>query len=109
MSEVQSPGASSADWSAKATETVVQSVGKVREKTTGKALEISRVVVYGVAIAVIGVLFGLLMLVFLVRVLNLGIDAIPGIERDRAVWITYVGLGTIFTALGALIWRKRDA
>ncbi len=109
MSEVQSPGTSSADWSAKATETVVQSVGKVREKTTGKALEISRVVVYGVAIAVIGVLFALLMLVFLVRVLNLGIDAIPGIERDRAVWITYVGLGTIFTAVGALVWRKRDS
>jgi len=108
MSEVQSPGAST-DWSAKATETVVQSVGKVRERTTGKALEISRVVVYGVAIAFIAVLFLLLLLVFLVRVMNLGIDAIPGIERDRAVWITYLALGAIFSLGGALLWRKRDS
>lgn len=109
MSEVQSTGATSSDWSAKATETVVQSVGKVRERTTGKALEISRVVVYGVAIAVIGILFLLLLLVFLVRAVNVGFDAIPGIDRDRAVWITYLVLGAVFWGVGALLWRKRGA
>ncbi len=106
MSDVQ-PTNSTADWSAKATETVVQSVDKVKEKTTGKALDISRVAVYGVAMAFIAVLLLLLLLVLLVRMANVALEEL--VDRDRAVWITYLVFAVIFWIGGMVLWRKRGS
>jgi len=50
------------DWPAKASSTVVQYVGVVRDKTTGPALVASRNAVYLLAIALIAVVFLILLL-----------------------------------------------
>lgn len=95
------------DWAAKATTTVVGYVDKVRSMTTGKALVISRLAVYGVAMALLAVILLILLLVFLVRLLvsltdTLGMDA-------GTVWPTYLVLGVVFSAIGAGLWKKKGA
>ncbi len=90
------------DWAAKATTTVVGYVDKVRSMTTGKALMISRLAVYGVAMALLAVVLLILLLVVLVRALVVLSDVI--LFEPGTVWPTYLFLGVVFSGLGALLW-----
>lgn len=85
------------DWPAQAADTIVDVVGKTRQKTTGPALTIVRGVVYGVLVMVLATMAVLLLVIGLVRLANNWID----------VWLAYVGLGTIFVIVGAIMWRQR--
>jgi hypothetical protein len=86
------------DWPAQAADTIVDVVGKTRQKTTGPALTAVRGVVYGVRILILTTMAMLLLVIGLVRLANNWID----------VWLTYVALGTIFVIIGAIMWRQRD-
>lgn len=103
MSEIDT---ASEDWSARATSTIVGYVDTVRGATTGKAMVASRLAVYGVAAALVGVVMLLLSLVLLVRFLVVASSSI-GLTDDGEVWSAYWLLGIIFLALGWLMWRKR--
>lgn len=103
MSEIDT---ASEDWSARATSTIVGYVDTVRGTTTGKAMVASRLAVYGLAAALVGVVMLLLSLVLLVRFLVVASDAI-GITSDGEVWSAYWFLGLLFLILGWIMWRKR--
>lgn len=89
-----------ADWTDQVTDLIVDSVDKVRDRTTGPILEYSRISVHAVVALILLLPIGVLFLVGLVRLLDW---AIPG-----DVWIVYAGLGTIFALVGVLLWSRRS-
>jgi len=88
-----------ADWADQVTDLIVDTVDKVRERTTGPVLEISKGIVHGVVALLI--LTPILVLFFAgaVRLLNW---AIPG-----DVWIAYAILGVLMLVLGSFLWSRR--
>ncbi len=95
------------DWPAKASATIVQYVGTVREKTTGPALVASRYAVYVVAMALIAVVVAILLLVLFIRLLVAATSQLPFME-DGETWLAYYILGAIFVLGGAIMWRKKE-
>jgi hypothetical protein len=87
------------DWPVRATDTVERVVDTVRSKTTGPAIVISRVVVYGLVAAVLGITALVLVLVALVRLLDAYLP--------RGVWLPYFILGAVLAVAGAVAWRQR--
>lgn len=103
-----SPELDGDDWPARASATVVQYVGTVRDKTTGPALAASRSVVYVLAMALIAVVVAILGLVLLVRVLVSATAYVPGVEQGET-WLAYFILGALFILGGMFLWRKKEA
>lgn len=95
------------DWPARASATVVQYVGTVREKTTGPALTASRNVVYITAMALIGLTVAVLGLVLLVRILVVATSYLPSVDEGEA-WAAYFILGALFLIAGAVLWRMKE-
>lgn len=87
------------DWPGEVTDRIVGVIGTVRSKTTGPAITISRVIVYGLLAAVLAIIALILLIILLVRIVNV---YLPG-----DVWATHLLLGAIFTAIGLFLWSKR--
>jgi hypothetical protein len=87
------------DWTQQVTDLVVDTVDKVRSRTTGPILEVARGLVLALVAMVLVIPVMALLFIFLVRILDW---AIPG-----DVWIVYCGLGIIFVLAGVLLWRLR--
>lgn len=96
------------DWPSKASATVVHYVGTVRDRTTGPALVASRVAVYALAMALIGVVLAVLLLLLLVRLLVSATGELPFVDSGET-WLAYYILGAIFVLGGAILWRKKEA
>ncbi|MHB1139939.1 MAG: hypothetical protein ACYC2O_13370 [Microthrixaceae bacterium] len=88
------------DWTDQVSDLIVDSVDKVRDRTTGPVLEYSRMSVHAVVALILLLPIGALFLVGVVRLLNW---AIPG-----DVWIVYAGLGTFFLLVGVALWSRRS-
>ncbi|MEM7273932.1 MAG: hypothetical protein AAF547_12680 [Actinomycetota bacterium] len=95
------------DWPAKASATIVQYVGTVRDKTTGPALVASRYAVYAMAMGLIAMVLAVLVLVLLVRLLVVATSLFPFIELGET-WLAYYILGGLFVLIGAILWRKKE-
>jgi hypothetical protein len=95
------------DWPAKASATIVQYVGTVRDKTTGPALVASRYAVYILAMALIAMVLAVLLLVLLVRLLVTATALFPFVD-DGETWMAYYIIGAIFVLAGAFAWRKKE-
>ena len=87
------------DWTDQVTDLIVDSVDKVRARTTGPILEGAKGAVYAIVALVLLIPILVLGMVGLVRLLNW---AIPG-----DVWIVYALLGIIFVIVGVVLWSKR--
>ncbi|MEZ5341150.1 MAG: hypothetical protein R2706_06790 [Acidimicrobiales bacterium] len=94
------------DWPLKAANTVVGYVDKTKLATTGKALVISRAVVYLLSAALLGLIVGVLLLIFMIRLLASATAELPFIS-DGEVWLAYYIMAAIFIGAGLLLWRKR--
>ena len=88
-----------ADWADQVTDLIVDTVDKVRDRTTGPILEVSKGIVHGVVALLI--LTPILVLFFAgaIRLLNW---AVPGY-----VWIAYAILGVLMLLLGTFLWSRR--
>ncbi|MCU1354003.1 MAG: hypothetical protein JWM05_3212 [Acidimicrobiales bacterium] len=85
-------------WPSQVADTIVDVVGKVRDRTTGPAITAARAVVYGLLAGVLGTVTIVLLSILSVRVLDV---YIPG-----GVWIVYLGLGVLLVASGLYAWSK---
>src|SRR6476646_3723952 len=85
-------------WPAEATDAIVTAVGTVRDRTTGPALTAARAIVYGVFAAILGVIAIVLAIAMIIRMAN---NYLPG-----EIGTVYIGLGTIFTLGGLVLWSK---
>lgn len=86
------------DWTDQVTDLVVHLVDSTRARTTGPILKLARVVVYGVVALVVLAVVGVLSLVLIGRSLSL-------IPVD--IWVSYLGLGALFTLSGLFLWSHR--
>ncbi len=86
------------DWPQRATNTLVDKVDEVRVKTSGPAISVARMVVYGITALPLLVMAIVLLVIGLVRVLDIALDR---------VWLAYLILGAVFTLGGLILWAKR--
>jgi len=95
------------DWAGRATATVVGYVDTVRSATTGKAMVASRYAVYALAMALIGLVIGIMLLVVQVRLDGSLFALLPGIEPGETR-PSYLLIGAIFLFGGMFLWRKKE-
>jgi len=102
MTDLASQGAAPAepDWTDQVTDMVVDLVDTARDKTTGPILTASRAVVYGVVIAIVAVLVGIVGIITGGRLLSL----LPLPE-----FVSYGIVGALMAGGGLLLWTKREA
>ncbi|NLD75287.1 MAG: hypothetical protein GX643_01335 [Acidimicrobiales bacterium] len=89
-----------AEWPKQAADTVVDTIAKVRDKTTKPALVASRALVYGIIIAVVGTIAAVVLLVGVIRLLD---NYLPG-----QIWTIYLGFAVLFSLGGVLLLRKAN-
>ena len=92
-------------WADQATDLIVQTVGTVRDKTTGPAITAGRAVVYGTFAGLVANVALILGLIAAIRVLTV---YIPG----NRVWVSYLIVGIPLCIIGIVLWakaRKRPA
>lgn len=90
-----------AEWPAQAADTIVDAIGKVRDKTTKPAIVAARAVVYGLIAAVVGTVALILLLVLIVR---MWANWAPG-----HVWVIYAIFFAVFSGAGLFLLRKANA
>jgi hypothetical protein len=86
------------DWAATVADTIENYVGLVRDRTTKPALVVTRAVVFGVMLAILGVAAVVLLWIAWIT----AITALVG-----EVWITDLITGGIFVLVGAFLMAKR--
>jgi hypothetical protein len=96
---VAAPG-SSEDWTDQVTGLIVDTVDKVRSRTTGPILEIAKGSVHAVVALILLAPVAVLFLVLTIRVLTYFVF--------REVWITYAVLGMLFSLVGVVLWARRQ-
>jgi len=93
------------NWAPDLADQITEFIGNVRDKTTNNAIKAARAIVFGLLAAILGLTALVLLLIFLTRGLQALIDLLTSWER--AVWISYLTLGGIFTLAGMFLMTKR--
>lgn len=91
--------AGSPDWTVQAADTIERVVGSIRDKTAVPLTTVARALVYGLLAAVVGTAALVLLITGVIR----GLDTV----LPRGVWLPDLILGTLFTLVGFVLWRKR--
>lgn len=94
-------GRGQGDWASDAADTVEQVVTTIRSFTTDRLERAARVLVYGLAAALLGVAVLTLAVITTVRFLDIWL---PG-----SVWSAHLLTGGIFSGVGLFCWRKRSS
>ena len=87
------------EWPQRATEFVVGAVATVREKTSGPAISVARMIVYGLLACLLAIIALVLLVVGVTR---LFIVYIP-----LEVWAVYAIAGAFWTLVGLILWFMR--
>lgn len=104
------PASVDQDWPAKATETIVEQVGKIRDKTTGPALKVARYAVFAAFAASLGTVALIIFVIGAVRALDVYLpDAVFG---ETHTWAAHSIIGLVLLLAGLVIFarkaRRRD-
>lgn len=87
------------DWADQVTTLIVDSVDKVRDRTTGPILEYSRASVHLVVALMVALPMLLLGILGLTRLLT---------WATGHAWISYTIIGVVFVVTGSILWSKRS-
>lgn len=98
----QSGDGSSADWQARAADTVESLVGALHNKVIRPLLIVARALVFGILIAACALVVVVVVSVALVRFLN--VYAFSG-----RTWASEAVVGIVLTALGLVAWTLRNS
>lgn len=94
------------DWPAQVAERIESLVATVKGKTTVPATTAARGLVFGLVVAVLGVVLLFFLVIGVVRILDVYLPYHP---MGRRVWTVDAGAGAIFLVAGAFLWKKRRA
>lgn len=94
------------NWAADLADTVERVVGSVRDRTTKPLVTVTRALVYGLLIAILGVAAVTLLIISLMRATQELLDLL-NVRRSAAVYISYFAVGGIFSVVGLLLLGKR--
>ena len=93
------------NWAPKLADTIERVVGSLRDKTTGRVLTAYRGIVFGL-VAVFAASFALVLLIIgLFRGVQALLDI--GLDHHNSVWISYLGVGALFSLGGLVAMKKR--
>jgi hypothetical protein len=95
------PPSGGADWPAQAATFIADTVGKIRDATTTRALIAARAVVFGLIVIVGGIMLVVLAAILAVRFVDVWV---PG-----DVWSAHLIVGSVFLMMGLVLWRFRHA
>ena len=90
-----------AEWPAQAADTIVDTISKVRDRTTKPLLLAARALVYGLVAAVVGTITFFLVLFMIIRWYDVWA---PG-----PVWPIYAFFAVVFSLTGLFALRKANA
>ena len=93
------------NWAPDLTDQIVDFIANIRDKTTNNAIKVARELVFGVLIAVLGMVALVLFLIMSTRGVKEFFDLF--LPTYRAVYLSYFTLGGIFCLVGALLMAKR--
>lgn len=94
------PRGDDSDWTDQVTDLIVDSVDKVRARTTGPVLNVAHAAVYGVVAAIVAIPVIVVLMAGFIRFLNW---LVPG-----DIWITYMIVAALMWACGAILWSMRE-
>ena len=107
---VAPPAPDATDWPAQATDSILNLVDNVRDKTTGPALTAARAVVYGTIIFLLSIPLGVLLLVGAMRTMEGALLAIGqatglGFLVDP-MYLVYLSFGVALVLASRYLFRK---
>ena len=89
------------EWPAQAADTIVDTIAKVRDKTTKPAIVATRAAVYGLVAGILGIVAFILLLVGIIHLFD---NFFPG-----EIWIIYGIFFILFSGIGLFLLRKANA
>jgi uncharacterized BrkB/YihY/UPF0761 family membrane protein len=95
------------NWAADFTDTIVDTVDKVRSRTTKPIVMIARGLVFGLLTAFLVVMAVVLFLVAASRALISTLEW--PLDHDTAVWVSYLVLGALLCLIGTVCMIKRQS
>lgn len=95
------------NWASDFTETIIDTVDKVRNRTTKPIVMVARGLVFGLLSTFLGLMALVLLLVGLSRAL-INLLEWP-FDHDSAVWITHIVLGSLLCLAGAIFMVRRQS
>lgn len=95
------------NWATDVTDKIVDSIDKVRARTTKPIILIARGLVFGLLSAFLGVMALVLLLVGVSRALINFIEW--PLDHDTAVWVSYFVLGGLLCLIGTVCMIKRQS
>ncbi len=93
------------NWAADVTDSIVNTVDKVRDRTTKPLVIMARGLVFGLLASFLGILIVGLLIVGLTRAM-ISLIEWP-LDHDSAVWVSYLVIGGILCAIGAWFMARR--
>jgi len=95
------------NWASDFTETIIDTVDKVRDRTTKPIVMVARGLVFGLLSTFLGLMALVLLLVGLSRAL-INLLEWP-LDHDSAVWISHIVLGSLLCLAGAIFMVRRQS
>ena len=95
------------NWASDFTETIIDTVDKVRDRTTKPIVMVARGLVFGLLSTFLGLMALVLLLVGLSRAL-INLLEWP-FDHDSAVWISHIVIGSLLCLAGAIFMVRRQS
>jgi uncharacterized membrane protein len=95
------------NWATEITDKLVSIIDSVRSQTTQKVVYAARAAVFGVIAVLLGTFILIIALVGLMRGLQALLELAVG--WDRAVYLSYLIVGSMLSLVGLVLFRKRNA
>lgn len=93
------------NWASDVTETIVETIDKVRDRTTKPIVMAARGLVFGILVAFLGMMAVALLLIAVSRGL-INLLEWP-LDHDTSVWVSHLVLGSIFCLIGTSFMIRR--
>lgn len=90
-----------AEWPAQAADAIVDTIAKVRDRTTRPAIIAARGIVYGLLAGVMGLVAVILLITAIVRIWDVYVP--------RPIWVLYALFAIGFSVGGAVLLKKANA
>ena len=95
------------NWASDFTDTIVDTIDKVRDRTTKPIVMAARGVVFGLLTAFLGMMAIALLLIAISRGL-INLLEWP-LDHDTSVWVSHLVLGVVFCSIGTILMIKRQS
>jgi uncharacterized membrane protein len=95
------------NWATETTDRLVSFIDSVRAQTTQKVIYAARGAVFGLLAAFLGILILIVVLIGGMRAFQALLAL--AVDWDQAVYLSYFIIGAIFSVIGIVLFRKRNA